>query len=59
VFDYVIEGNGQVRTTSELHELGLFTEEETMRAFTAAGLSVRHESASGTNRGLYLARVDG
>ena len=59
VFDYVIEENGQVRTATELHELGLFTEEETMRAFTAAGLIVRHEAASGTNRGLYLARVSG
>ena len=31
-FDYVITANGETRTTSELHELGIFTPEETLAA---------------------------
>ena len=55
-FDYAFEENGQVRRATESHELGLFTEDETVRAFTTAGLRVRHESESPSNRGLYIAR---
>jgi SAM-dependent methyltransferase len=55
-FDYVITEGDAVRHASELHQLGLFTEAETLRAFSDAGLDVRHEAASPSNRGLYIAR---
>jgi ubiquinone/menaquinone biosynthesis C-methylase UbiE len=53
-FDYRIEEGGVTRTAAEVHELGLFTEAETLLAFEHAGLSVRHEAAS-ADRGLYIA----
>ena len=56
-FDYEVTSAGGVQRFSELHELGLFTEEETLRAFASAGLPVEHEAASSTHRGLYIARV--
>ena len=56
-FDYEVERNGGVQRFSEFHELGLFTEEETLRAFASADLPVEHEAASSTHRGLYIARA--
>jgi SAM-dependent methyltransferase len=56
-FDYRIEEGGQVRHTTELHELGLFTKDETLQAFSAAGLTAEHHAATDTNRGLYIARA--
>jgi SAM-dependent methyltransferase len=56
-FDYTIVQGGETQQTTEMHELGLFTEEETLRAFAFAGLNAQHEAASPTNRGLYLARI--
>lgn len=56
-FDYTISEGDQVRRTTEVHELGLFTRDETLQAFSAAGLMARHEAPSGTNRGLYIANV--
>lgn len=56
-FDYVIDEGGTTRRTSELHELGLFTTDETLRAFSAAGLVAEHHAPSATNRGLYIARL--
>jgi ubiquinone/menaquinone biosynthesis C-methylase UbiE len=56
-FDYVIEQDGAVRRTREVHELGLFTKDETLRAFAAAGLVAEHHAPSDTNRGLYIARA--
>ena len=55
-FDYRIEQAGVTREAAEVHELGLFTEAETLQAFAAVGLKVRHEAASPRNRGLYIAR---
>lgn len=55
-FDYMLREGDRVRHTTEIHELGLFTVDETLRAFSAAGLTARHEAASDTNRGLYIAR---
>ena len=55
-FDYTIYEGDVVRRTTEVHELGLFTVEETLDAFSAAGLTARHEAASKLNRGLYIAR---
>ena len=56
-FDYVIEEGDTTRRTSEIHELGLFTIDETLRAFSAAGLAAEHHAPSATNRGLYVARL--
>lgn len=55
-FDYTIREGDRVRHTTELHELGLFTRDETLQAFAAAGLTARHEAPTELNRGLYLAR---
>ena len=56
-FDYTIYEGDVVRRTTEIHELGLFTVEETLDAFSAAGLRARHEAASELNRGLYIAKL--
>lgn len=54
-FDYTMTKNGEVKHVSEMHELGLFTEAETLATFEAAGLVARHDAASPSNRGLYVA----
>jgi len=56
-FDYTIYEGDVVRQTTEIHELGLFTVEETLDAFSAAGLKARHEAPSKLNRGLYIAEL--
>jgi SAM-dependent methyltransferase len=56
-FDYVITDASGVRKTSEIHELGLFTTEEMLQSFKAAGLDVRHDPKGLTGRGLYIARI--
>jgi SAM-dependent methyltransferase len=56
-FDYTIEDRGDTRHITELHELGLFTPEETLQAFAAAGFHAEHEAPSPTNRGFYAARL--
>ncbi len=56
-FDYLLQEGGRSRHTSEVHELGLFTEEETMRAFAAAGLEASHQAEGPAGRGLYIARI--
>ena len=55
-FAYVLKENGAVRRATEVHELGLFTQDEMLHAFTAAGLQARYEEKSPSNRGLYIAR---
>jgi ubiquinone/menaquinone biosynthesis C-methylase UbiE len=56
-FDYRIEDASGVRHATELHELGLFTVDEMLAAFAAAGLDVMHEAPSEGNRGMYVARA--
>jgi SAM-dependent methyltransferase len=56
-FEYAIEERGVIRHATETHELGLFTEEETLAAFHAARLTAVHEAPSGTHRGLYIAQL--
>jgi hypothetical protein len=51
-FDYTVETAQGVQHFSEVHELGLFSEEETLLAFKAAALSVTHDSPSAPHRGL-------
>jgi SAM-dependent methyltransferase len=55
-FDYTITRGSDVQEIHETHELGLFTVDETLAAFAAAGLAAEHEAASERNRGLYIAR---
>jgi SAM-dependent methyltransferase len=55
LFEYEIDDQGVARRVSEVHELGLFTTEEMMRAFGAAGLHVDYEPQGLTGRGLFIA----
>ena len=56
LFDYEIDEHGDVRHMSEVHELGLFSTEELMEAFRAAGLDAQHDAEGLTGRGLFVAR---
>jgi SAM-dependent methyltransferase len=56
-FEYEIVGPRGTSHATEIHELGLFTVEETREAFAAAGLSVSHDPAGLTGRGLYIGRA--
>jgi hypothetical protein len=55
LFEYEIDDHGTVRRMSEVHELGLFTPGEMMRAFREAGLEVEHDPEGLTGRGLFIA----
>jgi SAM-dependent methyltransferase len=57
-FEYTIDTKGQTRHATEVHELGLFTVEEMLEAFAAAGLDARHDAQGLMDRGLYVAKVD-
>jgi SAM-dependent methyltransferase len=54
-FDYEIHDPGGVRRASEVHELGLFTTDEMLGAFAAAGLRAEHRSPGLAGRGLFIA----
>jgi SAM-dependent methyltransferase len=56
LFEYEIDDHGEVRRVSEVHELGLFTTEEMLQAFAAAGLRVEHDPEGLIGRGLFIAR---
>ena len=56
-FEYTIETVDGIRHATEVHELGLFTVEEMLSAFHAAGLSAEHEPSGLAGRGLYIARI--
>jgi len=53
-FHYLIATPGQVRHTTEQHELGLFTHQEYLAALGAAGLEVTFYSKGLDGRGLYI-----
>jgi SAM-dependent methyltransferase len=55
VFEYEIDDHGEIRRVNEVHELGLFTTEEMLQAFAAAGLHVDHDPEGLTGRGLFIA----
>lgn len=52
---YLVGRPTGVETFRERHEIGLFTVEQHLDAFRAAGLEVRHESEGPFGRGLYVA----
>jgi hypothetical protein len=55
-FEYLIGDAGGLRRETEVHELGLFTRDETMAAMTAAGLrAITHDERGPGGRGLYIA----
>jgi hypothetical protein len=56
LFEYEIDEHGEVRRVSEVHELGLFTTEEIIQSFAAAGLHVEHDPEGLIGRGLFIAR---
>jgi ubiquinone/menaquinone biosynthesis C-methylase UbiE len=57
IFDYRFEDASGVRVAREVHELGLFTQEEMMASFREAGLATTYDSSGLTGRGLYVARI--
>jgi SAM-dependent methyltransferase len=56
-FDYRIETPDGVRTASEVHELGLFTNAEMAALFDAAGLRAEFDPVGLSGRGLWRARA--
>lgn len=51
---FLVATQGNVEYFSELHELGLFTKEEYMKAFKKAGLQIIFDPQGITGRGLYI-----
>lgn len=55
-FHYLVATPQGVEHFTEIHELGLFTHEEYMHAFSAAGLQVTHDAQGIYDRGLYIGK---
>jgi len=55
--DYRIETADGMRTATEVHEPGLFTNEEMADLFARAGLRAQFDSAGTSGRGPWLARA--
>lgn len=53
-FHFLVATAGKVEHFTELHELGLFTEQEYLDAFKDAGLKVTYDQEGITGRGLYI-----
>ena len=56
-FHYLVGTEGKIEYFTERHELGLFTVEEMMAAFSEADLDVRYDPDGLTGRGLYTAKI--
>lgn len=54
-FEYLIGRPAGIEHATEVHELGLFTTEEMLNAFTSAGLSAKHDPHGVDGRGLFTA----
>ena len=55
-FEYVIGRAERIERRSEIHELGLFTQEQMETGFGAAGLTVERRRNVMRKRGVYIAR---
>jgi SAM-dependent methyltransferase len=55
VFEYLVGTPDGIERFSEPHELGLFTVEQYLEAFRAAGLEADHDPEGPMGRGLYIA----
>ncbi len=53
-FHYLVGTPDGVEHFTELHELGLFTVEQQLAAFSAAGLAAEHDPEGPMGRGLYI-----
>lgn len=53
---YMVGGPGGIEHFAEVHEMGLFSQEEYLEAFRCAGLLVEHDPAGFFGRGLYTGR---
>ncbi len=53
-FEYLIGTSEGIEQRSEVHELGLFTQQQMEDAFTAAGLSVQRKTGALRKRGIYV-----
>ena len=53
-FHYLVGTSGGIEHFTELHEMGLFSEDEHRAAFAAADMSVTHDEAGLMGRGLYI-----
>ena len=53
-FQYLIGTSKGIDHSVEIHELGLFTHDEYLAAFEAAGLNVTHDPEGLDDRGLYI-----
>jgi SAM-dependent methyltransferase len=56
-FEYVVGRREGIERASELHELGLFTPDEMLECFRAAGLGAHLHPGGPSGRGYYLARA--
>jgi SAM-dependent methyltransferase len=57
-FEYLIGRATGIDRATEIHELGLFTIEEQLRAFEEAGLEATYDPIGLDGRGLFVARSD-
>jgi hypothetical protein len=55
-FHYLVATPEGVQHFTELHELGLYTKEEYLEAFRAAGLATTYETDGLIGRGMYVGR---
>jgi hypothetical protein len=55
-FEYLVGDADGITRLSEVHELGLFTDDEMLRALRQAGLDATHEESGLTGGGVYLGR---
>ena len=55
-FQYLIGTPKGIEQRNEIHEMGLFTPEEYLGAFQAAGLKVVHDAEGLDGRGIYIGR---
>ncbi len=58
-FHYQVGTPEGIQNFIEVHELGLFTDDEYQQAFTGAGLHVLHDEAGLDGRGFYIGMKDG